>query len=188
MIDRRHAHGFTLLEILLVLVLLSLTAIVVVPTFPKKNNDDAKTEAERFYQLIQLWNEKSLITSQVMGVRIEENNYRLMQLDGNNWKIIAKQGRVATEVEMPEDITLSVEIAGMTSNEDQLFSREDLFEDIDFNEEEQEIPDPPQLVMMGNGELIAFTLVFASNNQDLWKVTGSDIGVFELIPFNEDRE
>ena len=187
MLQRRHNQGFTLLEILLVIVLLSLTAIVVVPTFPSASHDNAKLEAERFYQLIQLWNERSLISNQVLGVRVEQDNYQLLRLDDNAWTRVAKTNRIATKVTMPKDIKLSVDVTGMVDTEDQLFSRESLFDEMDFNQQQQQI-NPPQLVMMGNGEQIAFSVIFSDNNERLWQVSGSDIGAFELTNFNEGKE
>ena len=189
MMRRRRLSGFTLLEIMLVMLLLSLTAAVIVPTFPNPTNDDAKQEAQRFYQLIQLWNEQSLVMSKVMGVRVEEDKYTLLELSDKNWKEVQKRNRVVTAVDMPEEIKLEIEVAGMVDNEDQLFSRESLFDDLDFNEaDEEEKIDPPQLVMMGNGELFAFDLIFSADGENLWKVTGTDIGEFTLASFNEDEE
>lgn len=189
MFKRRHNRGFTLLEILLVMVLLSLTAVVVVPTFPNKNNDDAKFEAERFYQLIQLWIEKSLVMSKTMGVRVEKDGYSLLELTGNDWAEVTKKGRTVTSVEMPDDVTMKLDVVGIEDTEDQLFSRESLFDEMVFNEEDKKKQaNPPQLVLFGNGEIFPFTMTFLANGNELWKVTGTDVGDIKLASFDEDRE
>ena len=184
---RRHLSGFTLLEIMLVIVLLSMTAVMVVPTFPKPSNDAAKLEAERFYQLIQLWNEQSLLKSAVMGVIVERNRYFLMELAGNNWKEVNRTKRISTSITMPEEIELEINIEGL-NDEDQLFSRESLFDDTMFADVEEKPPEPPQLVLMGNGEIFPFALTFSADNKPLWEVTGTDVGEFKLASLNEDRE
>ncbi len=47
---RGRPSGFTLLEILLVLLLLSISAVIVVPNLPNDQSDEVQGEAERFYQ------------------------------------------------------------------------------------------------------------------------------------------
>ena len=188
MSQRRQAFGFTLLEILLVMVLLSLTAIVVVPTLPQKSDTEAKDEANRFYQLIQLWTEQSLIESKTMGVRVEDDRYRLMALKGNDWEYVQAKKRLATDISMPEGVELEIEVDGLGNDEDQLFSRESLFDETMFVEEEEEVIEPPQLVLMGNGEILPFTLLVLADGKEQWRVTGTDVGVFELSHFDEDKE
>ena len=54
--------GFTLIEILLVLVLLSVTAVAVISTIPTNSKDVAKKYAQSFYQRIQLLNEEAILS------------------------------------------------------------------------------------------------------------------------------
>lgn len=65
-------RGFTLLEILLVLVLLSMSAVAVIATLPSKQNDDAKEVAESLYQRLQLLNEEAILSGLDYGLRVDE--------------------------------------------------------------------------------------------------------------------
>lgn len=187
----RHTAGFTLLEIMLVMVLLGLVAGVVVPTLPHQSKDDAKLEAERFYQLIQLWTETAMIYGQTYGLRVDdETKYQLLKLTGNDWEAAESQ-RTTTKVTLPEGVELDLEVSGFQNEDDQLFSRDSMFSDeplfesgIGLNEEEEKI-DPPQVVLMGNGEVIAFTLSFLIDGEREWFVRANDVATFEL---KSDRE
>lgn len=179
----RRSLGFTLLEILLVMVLLSVMAMVVVPTLPQKENDEAKTEAYRFFQLIQLWTEHSLLTGQTLGLRVEKDSYQLLHLYKNEWEKVEKN-KTATSVKIPEGVEIELEVTGFVEEDDQLFSRDSFFDEEMFAEEDEK-PKPPQVVLMGNGEIIPFTLTFLVENKRLWLVKGNDVATFELESLDE---
>ncbi len=182
----RHPLGFTLLEILLVLVLLSVMAMVVVPNLPQNGNDEAKIEAQRFYQLIQLWTEQSLLTGETLGLRVENKSYKLLRLSSKDWEEVKKE-RSVTSATLSDDFKLELEVTGFVEEEDQLFKRESFFDEEMFVDEDAK-PEPPQVVLMGNGEIIPFTLIFLLDNKRLWKVTGNDVGTFEIEPLDEGGE
>lgn len=70
-------RGFTLLEILLVLVLVSASAVAVIATFPVSVKDEAKISAQSFYQRLLLLNEEAILSGQDFGVRIDVDTRRL---------------------------------------------------------------------------------------------------------------
>ena len=63
--------GFTLIEILLVLVLLSVTAVAVIATIPTNSKDVAKKYAQSFYQRIQLLNEEAILSGEEVEGTLE---------------------------------------------------------------------------------------------------------------------
>lgn len=182
----RRLTGFTLLEILLVLVLMSIMAVVVVPTMAPPKNEDAKLEAQRFYQLIQLWTEQSLLTGQTLGLRIEKDTYQLLRLASKDWESV-ELDRTTTSVTLPEGVEMELEVTGFVAEEDRLFDRGGLFDDEMFVEEDAK-PKPPQVVLMGNGEIISFSLTFMADKKRLWLVKGNDVATFEIEPLDEGRE
>ena len=64
--------GFTLIEILLVLVLLSLTAVAVIATLPTSQKDLSKQYAQSFFQRLQLLNEEAVLSGKDFGLRVDE--------------------------------------------------------------------------------------------------------------------
>ncbi|PCS21127.1 type II secretion system minor pseudopilin GspH [Candidatus Enterovibrio escicola] len=181
-----HPTGFTLMEILLVLLLLAVTAVVVVPNFWQSQSDEAKKEAQRFYQLIQLWTEQALLTGQTFGLRVENNHYTLNKLTPENWQPVT-EGRYAYAVSMPEGIRLELEVTSFLAEENRLFERESLFNYNMFIVEDNKRK-PPQVALMGNGEIIPFTLTFIANKKRLWRVNGNEVAIFEINALNENKE
>ncbi len=84
--------GFTLIEIMLVLVLLSLSAMAVIMSLPDNQDDQLEEEASRFYQLVQLLNEDALLNGMDYGIYFnqERQEYRFMQLMVDGWQPIEK--------------------------------------------------------------------------------------------------
>lgn len=80
--------GFTLIEILLVLVLLSVTAVAVIATIPTNSKDVAKKYAQSFYQRVQLLSEEAILSGLDFGIRIDEkkSTYVLMTLKSEGWQ------------------------------------------------------------------------------------------------------
>ncbi|KXF82534.1 type II secretion system protein GspH [Enterovibrio coralii] len=175
-----------MLEILLVLLVLGLSAAFVVPNLPQDKSDEVKEEASRFYQLVQLWTEQALISGQTFGLRVDDDKYQLFKLTPEDWVPVEKT-RTKTDVSMPEGIGLDLEVTGFVDEEDRLFDRESLFDEDLFVEEEDK-PKPPQVVLMGNGEIIPFSLTFLDGKKRLWQVTGNDVATFEMKNLNEDKE
>ncbi|WP_429740698.1 type II secretion system minor pseudopilin GspH [Enterovibrio makurazakiensis] len=183
---RGRPSGFTLLEILLVMLLLAISAVIVVPNLPQNQSDEAKGEAQRFYQLVQLWTEQALLSGQTFGLRVNDNSYQLVRLTREDWVPVEK-GRTVTEATMPEGIELDLQVTGFVAEEDRLFERTELFDDEMFAEEEEK-PKPPQVVLMGNGEIIPFSLTFLADEKRLWQVEGNDVATFKITALNEGRE
>ncbi|CZF81927.1 Type II secretion system protein H precursor [Grimontia marina] len=167
------------------MVLLAISAVIVVPNLPQNKNDDAKEEAQRFFQLIQLWTEQSLLTGQTLGLNVDKDGYQLLRLTREDW-VPMEQDRKVTSVTLPEGLELDLEVSGFVAEEDRLFDRESLFDDEMFADEESK-PPQPQVVLMGNGEIIPFTLTIVADDKRLWQIKGNDVATFEVKNVNEGK-
>ncbi|WP_422135887.1 type II secretion system minor pseudopilin GspH [Endozoicomonas sp. ALD040] len=98
--------GFTLLEIMLVLVLLGIATAVVLPTLePADSSARLKTAADRFAALVKTGHEKSLLKGKDLGVRFTDNGYQFMEWHGDKWQLM-QNDRLLTEKELSEAINL----------------------------------------------------------------------------------
>ena len=95
--------GFTLIEILLVLVLLSVSAVAVISTIPTNSKDVAKKYAQSFYQRIQLLNEEAILSGLDFGVRVDEkkSTYVLMTLKSDGWQETEFE-KIPSSTELPD--------------------------------------------------------------------------------------
>ncbi|ELR63279.1 General secretion pathway protein H [Photobacterium marinum] len=187
---KKRAAGFTLIEILLVLVLLATSAVAVIVMLPESKDDKAKEEAARFHHLVQLLGEDALLNGIDYGVRVERHRYQFLQLTGKDWQPI-KESRFFTEVDMDEEISLRVEIGGYSwQDKDRLFKPGSLFnEDLFAEQTDKKKIKPPQVVVMASGEYTPFTLEFEIDGEnEFWRVQADEIGQLYLLAPGETIE
>ncbi|UTT85866.1 type II secretion system minor pseudopilin GspH [Vibrio pelagius] len=189
-------RGFTLIEILLVLVLLSLTAVAVIATIPTNAKDVAKQYAHSFYQRVQLLNEEAILSGLDFGIRVDEkkSTYVLMSLNSEGWQEVEFE-KIPSTTELPKELSLSLKLGGGAwQDDDRLFNPGSLFdEDMFADLEEEKKPRPPQIYILSSAELTPFTLSFYPNTgdslQDGWRIRVKDNGVIRLLePGEEDEE
>ncbi|MFM2596774.1 type II secretion system minor pseudopilin GspH [Vibrio fortis] len=194
--NKTRLRGFTLIEILLVLVLLSLTAVAVIATIPTNAKDVAKQYAHSFYQRVQLLNEEAILSGLDFGIRVDEqkSTYVLMSLNSEGWQEVEFE-KIPSKTELPEELSLSLKLGGGAwQDDDRLFNPGSLFdEDMFADLEEEKKPKPPQIYILSSAELTPFTLSFYPNTgdslQDGWRIRVQDNGVIRLLqPGEEDEE
>ncbi|BCG16276.1 type II secretion system protein GspH [Vibrio alginolyticus] len=159
---RKH-NGFTLIEILLVLVLLSLTAVAVISTLPTSQKDLSKQYAQSFFQRLQLLNEEAVLSGKDFGVRVDDakSTYVLLSLTSEGWQPL-KLKQIPSKTKLEEDIALQLELGGGAwDNDERLFKPGSLFDEDMFAEEEDEKKiEPPQVFIFSSAEVTPFTLSF----------------------------
>ncbi|MDF9390203.1 type II secretion system protein GspH [Vibrio sp. 1151_11] len=180
-------RGFTLLEILLVLVLLSLSAVAVISTLPSTNNDDAKQYAMSLYQRLQLSNEEAILSGKDFGLRVDEKKSHLvfLSMEDKGWQPLESK-KMASQLQLPEGLSLQFELGGSAwKNDDRLFKPGSLFDDDKFaDENEQKKQLPPQVFILSSGELTPFILSIHLNQQDTeqgWRVVVKENGEITLF-------
>lgn len=192
---RKH-NGFTLIEILLVLVLLSLTAVAVISTLPTRQKDLSKQYAQSFFQRLQLLNEEAVLSGKDFGVRVDDtkSTYALLSLTSEGWQPL-KLKQIPSKTKLEEDITLQLELGGGAwDNDERLFKPGSLFDEDMFAEEEDEKKiQPPQVFIFSSAEVTPFTLSFFPQNGDAfndgWRVIGKESGqILLLAPGEEVKE
>ncbi|EHA1205220.1 GspH/FimT family pseudopilin [Vibrio alginolyticus] len=192
---RKH-NGFTLIEILLVLVLLSLTAVAVISTLPTSQKDLSKQYAQSFFQRLQLLNEEAVLSGKDFGVRVDDtkSTYALLSLTSEGWQPL-KLKQIPSKTKLEEDITLQLDLGGGAwDNDERLFKPGSLFDEDMFAEEEDEKKiQPPQVFIFSSAEVTPFTLSFFPQNGDAfndgWRVIGKESGqILLLAPGEEVKE
>jgi general secretion pathway protein H len=164
-------HGFTLLEIMLVLLLMGLvSSYVMVNAFSVSQSDRLKEQARRLQVIVDMASDYAVLNQLQLGIRIEEasNSYFFMYLDDNQlWQPIANDPIYEEQV-LPEEFELALELDELPWQEaEQLFDRalfdeESGLDDIGTNignDEEKRLP-PPQILLMSSGEVTPFSLAF----------------------------
>lgn len=192
----RIQKGFTLIEILLVLVLLSVASVAVISTLPQKSSDEAKQQALALYHRLQLLNEEAILSGKDYGVHFDEKDasYQLLTLDLEGWKKLSDSD-LPEEVELPTGITMVLQLGGnVWKDEDRLFTPSSLFdEDMFADVEEKEKVPAPQVFIMSSGEVTPFSIAIYPQNlsaeQNAWHVVAKENGqIIILAPGESDEE
>ncbi len=170
--DRRFSRtastGFTLLEIMLVLVLLSVSAVAVIATFPNNQQDEIKQHSLRLFQRLQLLNEEAVLSGKDFGLYIDEpkRTYILMELKADGWQLI-EIDRLPAETSLPESVSLNLTLGGEAwLEDDRLFEPGSLFDEDMFADEEKrkKTLKPPQVLILASGENTPATVTFEAKD------------------------
>lgn len=166
------ARGFTLLEIMLVLLLMGLaTSVVIFNGFSSNQAEQLEQHARRFQVLTDMASDYAVMNQQQLGIRIapDINGYFFMVLnDENRWQQIDDIEIYAAR-ELPEPFSLTLNLDDLPWDQDQqLFDREIFDEQFSLddsdinvgNAEDKPLP-PPQILIMSSGEITPFILTFA---------------------------
>ncbi len=188
-------NGFTLIEILLVLVLLSLTAVAVISTLPTSQKDLSKQYAHSFFQRLQLLNEESVLSGKDFGVRVDDvkSTYHLLMLTAEGWQPLEMK-QMPSQTNLEGNIALQLDLGGGPwSDDDRLFEPGSLFDEEMFAEQEEDKPvKPPQVFVLSSAELTPFILSFFPENGDAlndgWRVVGKESGQILLLAPGEEAE
>lgn len=182
--------GFTLIEIMLVVVLISLSAVTVIVNLPEKKEDIAKEEAQRFFYRLQLLNEHAILNGEDLGIRVDtkKSTYTYMKLTGEGWKIFSN--KVYVDTQLPEEIEISVELGSSAwSKNGSLFKQESLFDEEMFAEyEDEKKVKPPQLFVLSSGEITPFHLSIYPKDEleKTWSVYVKESGAILLTDTKEN--
>lgn len=172
MLSRRHSSGFTLIEIMLVLVIMGLVAsYVVVNAFGNDPQDKLKNEALRFHAVATLASDFAVLNQIEFGLVIDDqrNSYKFVFLDDNDKWVDVPDNPAFVEREIPEEMQIQLLLDGFEwESEETLFSSESLFSEalsvstdsVQIGNEEDMPPPPPQVMFLSSGDLTEFTLRF----------------------------
>ncbi|MEJ5060381.1 MULTISPECIES: type II secretion system minor pseudopilin GspH [unclassified Pseudomonas] len=151
---RRRCRGFTLLELMIVIVLIGVLAGMVSFTTGVNPARQARQEADTLAGMIRQLREKAVLESQEHGVRLSVGGYRAMRLGIRGWE------PVSTLYRWPDNLRLRLKHEGYS---------------VSLGTDEG----PPQLLMLSSDETSAFTLTFETKDRS-WLSLSSD-GIGEVV-------
>ena len=148
----RQAKGFTLLELLIVLVILGITISFTVLSFGLKNpQDELKEHGQRIAALMQLASEESILLGAELAMQFNNNGYLFLNLKDDNWLEI-ENDQIFRQRDLPEHIQIDVSVEGVTGSDSDIKQR---------------------VYFFSSGEASPFTLTLSSRDADAsYKVTG----------------
>jgi general secretion pathway protein H len=164
--DPRGASGFTLLEVLIVIVIIGILAAVVGLKIGNRAMDDRmQTEAQRFYQLLQLAQEETQVKGIALGLRFTASGYQFLALNDKGLWVEYGNGVLRPRaVEPPFFTELHVEGRMVPPAQDQQRG--------DVSKDKPKLQ--PQILLLPGGETTAFALDLKAQNYPSWFHIESD--------------
>jgi len=113
----RRSKGFTLLELLIVLVIIGNTVSFTVLSFGLKNpQDELKQHGERIAALMQLASEESILLGQELALQFDTDGYSFLTLKNDRWLSI-ENDQIFRQRELPEHIRTEISVEGADASD-----------------------------------------------------------------------
>lgn len=173
--------GFTLVEVMLVMLLIGLLATTVVMNFSGESREDRlEKEAERFQQVFQFVAETAMLKQQEWGLYIKEDRYGFLYYSNEDAKwAAADEPAGVREHKLPEGVVLSLELEGLPGEDSNLLSQLDWQLEEDEQDEEVKIPVLPQVFILSSGEISPFQLLLTEKSDltPLYSAVSTDFAI-----------
>jgi type II secretion system protein H len=141
------ARGFTLLEILVVVLIIGITLGMVVLAVRPNPEHRLTEEAQRFAALVKLLDDEAIARSAEMAIEVAPHSYRFLTLTADGWQPYGDDVFKTHELPgtMNLDLSLDGQAIGLDSGEDQT---------------------EPRIYVLSSGECTAFEVTFRATDAD----------------------
>lgn len=129
----RGCRGFTLLELMVVIVLMGVLAGMVSLAIGPSPAREARQQAQDFIRVVQALRERAVLDAREYGVRLQSRGYQALRFEAEGWAAVAGVQR------LPDNLTLGLELDGHEVTLD-------------------DAPGAPQLLMLSSDEISPFRL------------------------------
>ncbi|WP_394172022.1 type II secretion system minor pseudopilin GspH [Thalassotalea litorea] len=156
------SRGFTLLEVMLVIVIIGIMASLLIPTLRGQDfSQDLEVHAKRFDSLFTLAAEYALLNNLELGLLVEDNIYEFYGFDGQRWQPLDDIDRLE-RVEFSDPFSISLNLEDLPIETQLGIDTEDFEErQEEFYLDEEEEPVFPQVYILSGGDITPFQLTFA---------------------------
>ncbi len=158
-------RGFTLLELLVVLLIIGIIVSFATLSVGQHASRTLQDEAERIHSLLRLAGEEAVLQGRELAMQFNPEGYLFVTLEGADW-IAVKEDRLLRERELPPDLTLSL-----------------LLEDVEMDLHDSE--NPPRVFVLSSGEMTPFVLELGNLEGEAYTLQGNFTGKLTLARTGE---
>lgn len=180
-IPMRNVAGFTLLEVMLVLVLMGMISVGVVMTLTSSGNtaQSSQWHAQRFSTLLQLAQDQALILNAEFGIEFNEQGYTFAFYDFSKrqWQPLVNS-RINGDITFPDNVSAEYNLVGNVWGEleqAQKKANSDTFVEqaylVNIDGQTKQSPINPHIFIMSSGEVTPFSYQFSSTENVSRKIT-----------------
>ena len=163
---RHHRNGFTLIEVLVVVMIVSIVATMALLSMNFGESRKDQEEARRLVALVKLASQQAIISGSELALEVAKDGYRFLKYHDQQWTTI--EDRELRPREMPGNIELETYIYGGMASEDSNSDNKNSDETL------------PRIYILSSGELTPFKIVVSGDAGSLYRVTGDAGGRVEM--------
>ncbi len=186
MTARQKLNGFTMIEVLVVVMIIGICTAILVPQLGNLGSDQTlKTEARRMTVLMELASDEAVIQGREYGIRFGQGNliFYELDLDTGAWEEVQGDDSLR-ERRLPEAASyrLWVEDREIELDRDaREFPEEDNEKTLDANGDEIKIGPPPHVAILSSGEMTPFELLIEKDfDPTQFIVSGDSFGAITI--------
>lgn len=163
------AKGFSLIEVLVVLVIIAMSVKMVSYTFDDAEAEELEKQALRVYRVINLASEFAVLNQIELGFHLDKNVLEFLVFDGEKWAVFDAE-------ELYEPITFGKEYKVNLNIEDLSWSQDNLLDQANWRELMGTSDDEsllelkklkvPQVLILSSGEVSAFQFSVELSERD----------------------
>lgn len=173
MLTARPTHlakkGFTLIEVMLVLLIMGLAASAVIFNYSGETGPDLlKKQSQRLQVVFNMAADFAVLNQWQLGLRVEQgkNSYYFMILDENeDWQKFALD-QTFDNHQLPELFSIDLSLTDLPWQADESLFSSGIFDEelsvssdeVEIGKEEDKKLDPPQIFIFSSGEITPFTV------------------------------
>jgi len=157
-------RGFTLLELLVVLVIIGLFSGLVMMSVTPNDNQMTQREAKRLVHIIQLAQDEAIMQGVELGITVQSDRYFFSRLQQRNWLPLTGDAHLTEHVlNAPLMMTLEIEDGNVVKNTD----KQSML---------------PAVMILSSGELTAFKLSLFNQEtpERVFEIIGQENGQLSL--------
>lgn len=141
-------RGYTLIEILIVLFIISIVSTVALLTIGRSDTRDMENFVQEVTQMISLAEEQAMLNPTVLGLTFDKENFYFNSLQKNNWQPVEDKNLNEHAIPSNLEVTIEGQAAKPDSEQRSAVSRLD-----------------PQIVISTNGDVTPFIIYVGKKGQ-----------------------
>lgn len=169
----KSSRGFTLLEVLVVIVIIAVLSGFVGLSISSDSNRQLQEEARRLIALIDLASQESILNAQEIVLDVQENSYAfLIKGDEGEFVAVDESGALRPR-QLPENMSLRLTLENLPYEKDSFVDP--------FSDEEEEGQTQNYVFILSSGEMSPFTLDITLDDERSYTIEGDLMGGLKLI-------
>lgn len=162
-------RGFSLIEILVVLVVIAFATKMVVYSLDGGDEDELDKQALRLHTTINMASEFAILNQVELGFHLDKNTFEFLVFDGEKW-ITFDREKLFAPITVDERLKLTLNLDDLAWSQDNLLEQSNWRELMSGGDDESLLElqkmKIPQVLLLSSGEVSAFQLIYELQDEE----------------------